>query len=262
MTADLTAPGALSPDAAPAAATARVLAQAGFDARAMLRNPEQVLLTIVLPVMVLIGLTRTSIVDVGPGERVDVVTAGVIALAVLSTAFTGQAIGTGFDRRYAVLRLLGTTPLGRAGLVMGRSLAVLAVEAVQMIVLAGVAILGLGWRPSASGLIWAVPIVAVGTATFVAAGLLLAGVVRTEAVLAVANGVWVLMLAAGGVIIPPGTTGRMGVIAQWLPGGALADGLRAAFVTGSWTTMVMSTLVVAAWGAGFSWLAVRTFRWD
>ena len=119
---------------APAAAPwpARVLAQARFDARTMLTNGEQLVLTLVLPVLVLLGVGALSdLPDLGPGRRIDLVTPGVVGLALMSTAFTGQAIVTGFDRRYGVLRLLGTTPLGRRGLLAGRVLAVLAVEAVQ-----------------------------------------------------------------------------------------------------------------------------------
>ena len=140
---------ALAPDAA-RRRPPRVLAQARFDARIILRNGEQVLLTLVLPALALVGLTLASVPTWAPGRRVDVVVPGVLALAVLSTAFTGQAIGTAFDRRYGVLRLLGTTPLGRGGLLAGRVLAVLAIEAVQIAVLGALGI-ALGWRPHAAG---------------------------------------------------------------------------------------------------------------
>jgi ABC-2 type transport system permease protein len=113
-------------------------------------NAEQLLLALVLPVLLLVALNEVSTPDLGPGRRIDVLTPGVLALAVMSTSFTSQAIATGFDRRYGVLRMLGTTPLGRSGLLAGKVLAVLAVQAVQLLVLGGVA-LALGWQPRRRG---------------------------------------------------------------------------------------------------------------
>lgn len=253
-----TVPGA-APAPAPAPPLRRVLAQARFDATVLLRNGEQLLLTLVLPALALVGLCLTDVLDLGPGRRVDVATAGVLALAVMSTAFTGQAIGTGFDRRYGVLRLLGTTPLGRGGLLAGRVLAVAVVETVQVAVLGGIA-LALGWRPAAAGLPAAVLVLALGTAAFTALGLLLAGTLRAEGVLAAANLVWVLLLAAGGVVVPPERMGGWGDVAGLLPSGALGDGLRAALVDGALDVRAAAVLVV--WGAVAGVLAARFFRWD
>lgn len=242
----------------------RVLAQARFDATVMLRNGEQVLLTLVLPVLLLIGLTRTGVLRLGtglhdPASRIAVAAPGVLALAVMSAAFTGQAIGTGFDRRNGVLRLLGTTPLGRGGLLAGRVLAVLVVEALQLVLLVVVALL-LGWRPDPAGLPAAVLALALGTAAFVALGLLLAGTLRAEAVLAGANLVWVLLLAGGGVVIPPERLGAMGTLARALPSGALGDALRSALRDGAVDAGAFA--VLAGWAVLAAVAAVRWFRWD
>ena len=249
----------LAPQPVPAPPARRVLSQAAFDARLLLRNGEQVLLTLVLPGLLLAGLVVASVPDLGAGRRVDVVAPGVLALAVLSTAFTGQAIGTAFDRRYGVLRLLGTTPLGRSGLLAGRVLAVLAVEVVQLAVLGGLA-LALGWRPRPAGLLLAVPAGLAGTAAFVALGLVLAGTLRSEAVLAVANLVWVV-LAAGGAVVVPATAGTAWAgLARALPSGALGDALRAALQHGRLDGVALAVLL--AWAVGASLVAVRFFRWD
>lgn len=252
-------PGRLRPDPAAAPAARRVLAQATFDATIMLRNGEQLLLTLVLPALLLAGLALTSVPDLGPGRRIDVVAPGVLALAVMSTAFTGQAIGTGFDRRYGVLRLLGTTPLGRGGLLAGRIVAVLAVEVVQVIVLGGLA-LALGWAPRGIGLLLALPGVLLGTAAFVSLGLLLAGTVRAEAVLAGANLAWVLLLAGGGVVVPTARMGTLGPVAALLPSGALGDALRAALQEGR--LAVGACAVLVGWAVVGGAAAARWFRWD
>lgn len=257
-------PGQLAPRSQPAPVRRRVLAQARLDTALLLRNGEQLLLAMVLPVLLLVGLVLSGVPALqGVGApRVDVLVPGTLALAVVSTAFTGQAIATGFDRRYGVLRLLGTTPLGRSGLVAGRLLAVLAVETVQVAVLAAVG-LALGWRPAtgAVALLAAGAALLLGTAAFVALGLLLAGTLRAEAVLAGANLVWVLLVLAGGLLVPAGELpGGLSTLAPLLPSGALGDALRAALVDGR--VAEASFLVLAGWAAGAAALTARTFRWD
>ncbi len=238
----------------------RVLAQAGFEASILLRNGEQLLLSLVLPALVLLALNATTSPSLGPGARIDVAVPGVIALCVISASFTSQAISTGFDRRYAVLRYLGTTPVGRGGLVAAKALATLAVEVVQIVVIGGLG-LALGWRPNLSGVAYAVLFVVVGTWAFVALALLLAGTLRAEAVLAVANLVWVLLLVGGGVIVPrtqlPDDASGPAAL---LPSAGLADGLRSALLDGTLNLPALG--VVVGWGAVATALAVRFFRFD
>jgi ABC-2 type transport system permease protein len=245
---------------APAAPWRRVVAQASFETRILLRNGEQLLVAIVLPALALVGLTLAGVPDLGSGRRIDVVAPGVLALAVMSTAFTGQAIQTGFDRRYGVLRLLGTTPLGRGGLLAGKALGVVVVELLQVVVLGAVA-LGLGWHPVLAGALPAVVAGLVGTAAFVSLALLLAGTLRAEAVLAVANLVWVLLLAGGAVVVPAHRMpAGLSHVASALPSGALGEALRAAL--GSGRLAVGPLLVLLAWAVVGSAAAARWFRWD
>jgi ABC-2 type transport system permease protein len=236
-----------------------VLARAAFETRTLLANGEQLLVSVLLPALALVGLTLSSVPDLGPGPRVDLATAGALALAVVSTAFTGQAIATGFDRRSGVLRLLGTTPLGRDGLLAGKSLAVLSVLSVQVVVLGGLG-LALGARPQAAGLLPAAASLVLGSATFVALALLLAGTLRAEAVLAVANLVWVLLLGLGLLVPTDQLPGILSAVAAALPSGALGDSLRLALVEGAWPLAQWG--VLAAWGLVAGVLASRTFRWS
>lgn len=247
-----TAPGAAPP-------RARVLARAGFETRTLLANGEQLLVSLILPALALVGLSISTVPDLGPGERADLALAGTLALAVVSTAFTGQAIGTGFDRRAGVLRLLGTTPLGRDGLLAAKALAVLSVLAVQVVVLGALGVV-LGARPPASGLVPAVLTLLLGSACFVALALLLAGTLRAEAVLAVANLVWVLLLGLGLLVPTAELPGILDTIASALPSGALGDALRTALVDGGWP--LAQWAVLAGWGAVAGVLAGRTFRWS
>jgi ABC-2 type transport system permease protein len=250
----------LHPDPAAATAPRRVLAQAWLETTLVLRNGEQLLLALVLPVLLLLGLNGVDVPSLGEGRRIDVLTPGVLALAVMSTSFTGQAIQTGFDRRYGVLRLLGTTPLGRTGLVSAKVLAVLAVQVLQVVVIGSVG-LGLGWRPDLTGVPAAVVVVALGTAAFVALALLMAGTLRAEATLAGANLVWVLLLAGGGVLVPVDRMpGALSHVAAVLPSGALGEAMRDALLDGRLATG--SCLVLLVWAAVAGALTARTFRWD
>lgn len=262
----MTALADLRPQPGAAPWGARVRAQVGLELGMTVRNGEQLLLTVVIPLGLLVGLGLTDVVDLGTGatraDRLAVVVPGVMALAVLSTAFTGLAIQTGFERRYGVLKRLGVTPVGRDGLLAGKGAAVLVVEVAQLVALGLVGAL-LGWRatPGASGVLAVLVLVLLGTWALAALGLLLAGLLRAEATLAAANLVFLLLLVGGGLFDQaPGFSARLAGLLDALPTAALADGLRAAWVgtavsTGDW-------LVLLLWAVGGTLVTARTFRWE
>lgn len=254
-------PGTWTPEPAAAGRWRRIWAQAASDFRSTLRNGEQLLLTMVIPLLLLVGLTLFDVVSADEGETtIDVVAPSIVALAVMSTAFTSLAIATGFDRRSGALKLLGTTPLTRGELVSARALSVLGIELVQIVLIVLVSLI-LGWRPSGNP-VAALLLVLLGTVAFATWGVALAGVLRAEATLAVANGIYLLLLLAGGVAIPQSSyPPAMGAVVSLLPSGALAGGLREALATGAgWPWAAMAVLVVWA-VAGYA-LVTRTFRWD
>lgn len=249
------------PGAAPLAA--QVLAQTRMEAKLLLRNGEQLLLAIVIPVLVLVGgvLASDHIRLHFPAGVVDTLTPGVLALAVMSTSFTSLAIATGFERRYGVLKRLGASPLPRSGLLMGKVGALLLVEALQVVVISAVAV-ALGWSPSpgAVGVVAALLVVLLGTAAFASLGLLLAGALRAEATLAAANLVYLLLMAGGAVVIPSSSYGAFGSVVAFLPSGALGNGLRAALMEGAMP--VVPLVVLAVWTAAGTALTARTFTWE
>jgi ABC-2 type transport system permease protein len=255
---DAFVPGTFAPRPGPGRPGRMLAAQAGTELRLALRNGEQVLLTLLIPIVLLVGLTLLALVPL-PEPRVDAVTPGVLALAVMSTAFTGQAIAFGFDRRYGVIRRLAATALPRWLLVVGRLTAVLGIVAVQMVVL-GVIAAVLGWRPAVAGIAWAVLLVPLGSAAFGALGILLGGTLRAEVTLAVANVVWFVLLLAGGIVVPLAQLpGPLAAVAAVLPSGALAEGLRAALVDGAFPG-TGPVLVLLAWAAGAGLLSTRLVR--
>jgi ABC-2 type transport system permease protein len=258
--------GTFAPAPGGATLSQMVLAQARMEARLMLRNGEQLLLAIVIPVIVLVGGVAAAGrigIDLDGHRPVDILTPGVLALAVMSTAFTSIAIATGFERRYGVIKLLGSSPLPRHGLLLGKVLALLNVVALQLVVLVVVG-LALGWEPTlthpARTLLSVVLAVALGTAAFAALGLFVAGVMRAEATLALANLVYLLLMAGGGVVLPTSTYGAASSALAWLPSGALGEAMRAALVHASIDGR--SLLVLTAWAALGTVLTARTFRWE
>lgn len=247
-----------------AAPTSRVLAQTRAEALGLLSHGEQMLVSMVLPLLALVGLALVDYPDLGVGpwagaDRIDVLVPGVLALVVMSTAFTGQAILLGFERRWGVLRLLGTTPLGRGGLLTAKALSVLVVLAVQLTVVGLVGVV-LGWRPDLLGLLLAVPVLVLGAAVFALLAACLGGTLRAEAVLALANLVWVLLAAAGGVLVPAAAFGGASTVVGLLPSAALGDALRAALVDGALD--LRSVLVLLVWGAAAGLVARRALRWS
>lgn len=250
-----------APGAAPLPRMVR--AQSALELRTLVRNGEQLLLILVIPVLLLIAFGHENLVSIGSGSRIDFVVPGIMALAVMSTAFTSQAIGTGFERRYGVLKRLGASPLSRPGLIAAKTLTVLAVELAQLaiVLLAGAL---LGWRPVAgpAAVAWVPLLLLAGTTAFSGLALLLAGTFRAEATLAAANLLYLIFLGLGGVLFPltkfPASAQP---VLKLLPAAALSDGLRTVLAHAGGLP-VRDLLVLCAWAVVAIALAARTFKWE
>jgi len=237
--------------------------QTAMELRLQLRNGEQLLLTMVIPLLLLVmGTHSDRVVDLGDGRPIDIITPGVLALAVLSTSFTSLAIFTGFERRYGVLKRLGASPLPRSVLLLGKLGAVLVIELIQLVLLSIVA-LALGWDPDGSPMswLWLVLLALLGTGAFGALGMLIAGTLRAEATLAVANLVYVVLLVGGAVLVPLDRypDGAQSFL-KLLPSGALGQALRDVFDGAG--PGLGPVVVLLMWGLVAGVLTARTFRWE
>ncbi|MEI6698817.1 ABC transporter permease [Mycolicibacterium sp.] len=248
--------GTFTPDPRANSVPRMLVAQYGLELKLLLRNGEQLLLTMFIPITLLIGLTLLPLGSFG-NDRVAVFVPAIMALAVISTAFTGQAIAVAFDRRYGALKRLGATALPVWGIIVGKALAVVSVVFLQTILLGGIG-LALGWRPSPAGLLLGAAIIAVGTAAFVAMGLLLGGTLRAEIVLAVANLLWFVFAGLGALTLETGTIPRaLTWVARLTPSGALTEALsQATTLSVDW----FGIAVLAAWGGISAVAALRWFR--
>lgn len=241
----------------------QIRAQAGMEAKLLLRNGEQLLLAIVIPLIVLVGLVEAAkhLTLHITHRPVDEFTPGVLALAIMSTSFTSLAIATGFERRYGVIKRLGSSPLSRTGLLLGKVLALVLVELLQIVIVGAVGAM-LGWSPQIcfAGVAGAILTIVIATAAFGALGLFVAGVLRAEATLAAANLIYLLLMAGGAVVLPTTSYGAFGHVARWLPSGALGNGMRDALINGrvDWTSLG----VLAGWALVGAVLTARTFKWE
>jgi len=248
----------LTPAPQPAPVARRWWAQSRLEWRLLMTNGEQILLTLIIPVAVLFAVTRLGLAEI------DEATPGVMALAILSTAFTATAISTGFERRSGVLKFLGATPLGRSGLLVGKTTATFAVIVVQMLLVTAVALL-LGWSWTVAEPLVLIATIVLGTVALGSWGFALAGLLRAEATLAVANGIFLLLLFAGGTVLPTDRLpDALAGFVQFLPSAALGDALRTLMdaPSGGSGTPWGPILILAAWAVGGIVVSVRTFRWE
>jgi ABC-2 type transport system permease protein len=243
-----------APGAAPPAR--RVLRQARTETMLLVRNGEQLLLALVIPV----GLLVLGRVIGGSFGDLAVLAPSVLALAVWSSAFSSVAISTGFERRYGVLERLACTPLGRTGLLTGKAVATAVVVLGQLVVI-GLVALVLGWRPTATplGVLLGVLAVLLAGVAFSGLALALAGRLRAEATLALANVVYVLLLAGGALVLPLDRyPGILATVVGLLPTAALGEGLRAYAVGAAPGWPLLSLLIWSGLGLVAAW---KGFRW-
>lgn len=248
-----TAPGAAPPHR-------RVLAHVRYEVLTNLTRGENLLFTMLLPILFLIFFTQVDVLPDLERPVVDHLMPLIVTVAIMASTLLGLSISTGFERKFLVLKRLGITPLGRSGLLLGKIGAVLIVETLQLVAL-GIVGMILGWRPAPVELVVGLLFVIGGSASFGSMALFLAGNLRAEGTLALANAIYVVLILFGGVAVPltsfPGPVAGVG---QLLPSAALATGLSTAFWEGAFH--LPSLLLLGGWSILGIGLAARTFRWE
>ena len=235
-------------------------AQAAAEVRMTLRRGESVLLALGIPVALLVFFSLVDVLPTDTEDAVDFLAPGILALAVMSTAFVSLAIATGFERSYGVLKRIGSTPLGRGRLVVAKIAGIVAVELVQVVVLGAVAV-ALGWRPTLAGSFVALGAAVVATAAFSGLGLTMAGTLPALTTLAAANALYIVLLLLGGMVFPlEELPSALRAVAQLLPAAALSEIFHAAFAGDS--VELRSWVVLAAWALVTPLVAARLFRWE
>lgn len=232
-----------------------------MELRLTARRGENLLVTIVIPAVVLLFFASVAVLPTA-GRPVDFLLPGALALAVIATSLVNLGIATAYERQYGVLKRLGGSPLTRGGLLAAKILAVVAVELLQVALLVLIAAVVLGWRPPPGAPVGLVAVgLGLGTLAFAGLGLAMAGALRAEATLALANGLFLAFLLLGGIVLPVDhLPAPLAAIAGVLPAASLADVFRIAFGAGG--DLVRPVVVLGAWAIGSVAVAARTFRWD
>ena len=236
-------------------------AQLRAELQLVSHNGEQLLLTLGIPVLLLVFFGLVDVLPTDTDKPAQFLLPGILALAVMSSAMVSLGIATGFERSYQVLKRLGATPLGRSRLILAKIISVFCVEVVQMIVLLPIGLM-LGWRPANATWLLAILVVLLGTSAFAGIGLTMAGTLRGEINLAAQNGLYLVLLLLGGIIVPMDKLPTpLRAIGHALPSGALADVMREA-LTGTSSMLGTSLVVLLLWAGIAPLVAARLFRWS
>jgi ABC-2 type transport system permease protein len=236
-----------------------VNAQARAELVLQSRRGENIIVTLAVPLGILVFFAKVDAVSTTFAHPVDFLVPGVLALSVMASAMVSLGIATGFERRYGVLKRLGSTPLSRSGLLVAKTTTVLLLEVLQFILVLAVGV-ALGWHLRA-GVLPALALLLLGTVAFAGIGLLMAGTLRAEANLAASNALFLVLLFLGGMAYPlDKLPGALEAIAKLLPAAALSETVRAVLTTQPFPTGELVVLVV--WAIAAPVLAARSFRWE
>ncbi len=220
-------------------------AHARWVIRTTWRNGEQLLLLVVIPIAAYFALTRTDVLS-SSNPPLIVTT----VMVVLASGFTSPAISLAFDRRYGSFALIGTTPLPRSAVIAGTVVAIALGTLVALGVLMGVGAL---IAPAGVTNVSLVVLAALlGLLAVVPWAFVLGGTARSESVLVIANGIFVLATLFAGVLVPADDL-PYGAVVSWFPPGAMVE-----FATHA---SVSAAVALAAWGLVGAAVATRTFRW-
>jgi ABC-2 type transport system permease protein len=232
-----------------------------MDLRLTARRAENLLVMIVIPATVLVFFASFAVITT-PGPRLDFLLGGAIALAIVATGMVNLGIATAYERNYGVLKRLGGSPLPRAGLIAAKLLVVLVVVVGQVLLLVAIAVAMLGWRPPPTFSVALLALaLALGTLVFAGLGLALAGALRAETVLALANLLFLAFLGVSGIVVSlDQLPGWLATVSRLLPATALADLVRIGL--GGSGDAIAPGLVLFAWAAAAAGAAITGFRWD
>ncbi len=239
----------------------QILVHAAFELLLTARRGENVLITLIVPVLLLIFFASLNIVPPVNGSAINFLLPGILALAIMAAGMVNLGIATAYERYYGVLKRLGGSPLSRSGLIAAKVISILVLEIIQVILLVGVAIVFYRWQPAGSWWL-ALLALALGTVAFAAIGLAMAGALRAEVTLAGANGLFLVFVLLGGGILPLShLPAALAALAQLLPAAALTLALQAAMTSGA-AFPIFAWIVLAVWAVIALVIAIRTFQWE
>lgn len=239
-----------------------LLHQARIELLMTLRQGERVMVTLFIPILLLVGFNALNMIPVPPRESAtDMLLPGVLALAIISAGMVSLGIATAYERNYGVLKRLGSSPLTHSALILAKIISVLVLELLQTLILVAFAVMLYGWRPAGS-LPLALLTALLGTVTFAALGLAMAGALRASTTLVGTNTLYLLFVFIGGGFFPlDRLPGSLAAVARLLPAYALTSALQGTMITGQ-PFPGGALLTLAIWAVLILPVAIKTFRWE
>ena len=245
----------------PASFAQQIANQVRYELLLTLRRGENILVTLIVPIMLLIFFTSLNIVPAVNGSAINFLLPGILAIAIVAAGMVNLGIATAYERYYGVLKRLGSSPLPRSGLIIAKVVSILLLEILQVLLLVGIALLLYRWHPVGSLLVALLAIV-LGTVTFAALGLAMAGALRAELTLAGANALFLVFILLGGGILPLShLPAGLAAFSEILPSTALTQALQAAMIQGA-AFPAYPMIILAIWAVIVLFLAIRTFKWE
>lgn len=246
----------------PASALHQIATQTAYELLLTARRGENVLVTLIIPVMLLIFFASLNIIPAeGNVSPAAFLLPGIIAIAIIAAGMVNLGIATAYERYYGVLKRLGSSPLSRSALIAAKIISILLLEIVQVILLVAIAALFFHWQMAGSLPLTLLTII-LGTITFSALGLALAEALRAEMTLAGANALFLLFLILGGGILPLSHLPTpLAALAEILPSTALTQALQQS-MNGGTAFPVQPLLTLLVWTIIILAVTLRTFRWE
>jgi ABC-2 type transport system permease protein len=251
-----------------------VLIQAGYGLRILARNPRVIVFSVLFPVVLLVlfnaifanGDSTTLLANGSPISADAYFTAGIIAYAIMMSAFSTLAIGLTTQRESGQLKRLRGTPLPSWTFIGAQVLRSIVLVAVMVIVLLLIGHLAFDVPIPGTRMVGFVIYVVLGTATFAALGVALTVVTPTaEAASPIAPFGTVMLAFISGVFIPVETLPDwLEEIGRVFPLAHLTQGLQTTLGVPGGGTGVSGpdVAVLAAWCLAGVLVAVRRFRWE
>ncbi|GAA4110367.1 ABC transporter permease [Nocardioides fonticola] len=191
-------------------------------------------------------------------------TPGLLGWGVATSAAIGAAATLQGWRQSKLLRRLQLAPVSTRTVVAARVLVTLVISLVQMAIFLGVAMAFFGLR--LDGAWWSsVPLLLVGTLSFMAMGLLSGAVAKTtEGAVNMANFLVLPMSMLSGSFFPlDGAPRWLDVVSQCLPLRHLNEGMLDVLVRGDGpSAVVVPALILLGFTVVLTLVAARLFRWD
>ncbi|CCH72031.1 ABC transporter permease [Nostocoides australiense] len=251
------------------------LARSVSELRVFFRNPQSVVFTLALPVILLMifGSIFSGKIEGTDTDFKQYFVAGIVAAGIMSTAFTGLAINVALEREMGLIRRLAGSPMPKASYFVGKVVLVLVTSLLEALILIalGTALFGLDLPSDADHWIAFGWIFVLGTAACALSGLAYTALIPSaNSAAAIVTPPFLVLQFISGVFFPFNqlpewmqTTAGIFPL-KWMTQGLryvfLPDGFSAVEPGGVWNLPLIA-MALGFWVLLAGFLTAITFKW-